>query len=63
MSHESDRLIEQRILRRGIIALLAAPLEGAAHDDFLASAEEKMKRQLPAPGRKQMRNYLSIVKD
>lgn len=63
MLHDHDRLIEQRQLRRMVIEFLAQPLEGAAREAFIADAEERMKRELPAPGRQQMRSYLSIVRD
>lgn len=60
---DPHRLIEQRLLRRKVIELLATPLEGVDREQFLAQAEERMKRQLPAPGRDQMRRNLSIVRD
>lgn len=60
---DHSRLVEQRILRRKVIEILASPLEGQAREQFLAAAEERIKRQLPAPSRQQMRRNLSIVRD
>jgi hypothetical protein len=56
-----DRLIEQRLLRRAIIGILAEPLDGAARDRFCSTAEDDLNRSLPAPGRQQMRASLRVI--
>lgn len=62
MSDRVNRLIEQRQLRRGVMALLAEPLQGAEKEVFLSVAEEDLNTSLPAPGRHHMRLYLKAVK-
>lgn len=56
-----DRLIEQRLLRRAIIDILAAPLGGDARERFCTDAEADLNRSLPAPGRQQMRASLRVI--
>lgn len=61
MTDDVNRLVERRQLMRAAIANLAEPLEGEARVRFLAAAEERLNRSLPAPGRAHMRNYLRAV--
>lgn len=61
MGDEVSRLIEQRAVMRAAIACLAEPLHGAAKDEFVARAEARFNRELPAPGRQHMKMYLRAV--
>lgn len=63
MGTEVSRLIEQRAVMRAAIACLAEPLHGDAKARFIAQAEAKFNRTLPAPGRQHMRMYLRAVTD
>lgn len=55
-------ILEQRLIRRQIIDVLAAPLHGDAREAFLADAERALNAQLPLPGRIQRRAAFHIVR-
>ncbi|MGE8141777.1 hypothetical protein ACQKOE_07365 [Novosphingobium sp. NPDC080210] len=55
-------IVQQRLIRRQIIEIIAAPLEGAAKEAFLADAEAALNRQLPLPNRTQRRASFHIVR-
>jgi len=61
MTNSSTRLIEQRLLRRGVMNLLAEPLTGEAREEFLSSEEARLNSSLPRPTRAQMRSVLKKV--
>jgi len=62
MSDPTKRLIEQRLLRRAVMHILAEPLIGQERDLFLSSEEEKLNASLPRPSKAQMRSVLKIAK-
>lgn len=61
MENPSSKLIQQRLLMRGVINLLAEPLSGEKAEAFLSSEEERLNASLPHPGKTQMKATLKIV--